>query len=68
MLQQEINTALEEERKRREAFYNDITDADKVEFINGEVIVHSPVKKEHNDVTGSLHNLINPFVVEYQLG
>ena len=59
---------LEEEKKRRLAFYNDITDEEKVEFINGEIIVHSPVKKEHNDANSLLHNLISNFVRKNKLG
>jgi len=39
--------ALEDEKKRRLQFYEDIDDDMKVEFINGEIVVHSPVKKEH---------------------
>ena len=38
-----FNRVLEEERQKREHFYNDVTEYDKAEFINGEIIVHSPV-------------------------
>ena len=36
-----------DEQNRRENFYNEITEDLKAEFINGEVIVHSPVKSRH---------------------
>ncbi|CAN5134532.1 Uma2 family endonuclease [soil metagenome] len=65
---QEIQVALNEERKKREAFYNDITDEFKVEFINGEVMMHSPVKKMHNEATGLLFHLIDLFVRKNKLG
>ena len=56
-LVKEITNILEAEKKRREQFYNEITDAEKVEFINGEIVTHSPVMKEHNDANCLLENL-----------
>ena len=41
-----MQNALELERIKREKFYLDIDDDMKVEFINGEIVVHSPVKIE----------------------
>ena len=68
ILLEEINAKLKEEQTKREQFYNDITENEKAEFINGEIIIHSPVKKEHNDVTGSLYQLLNPYVKKNKLG
>lgn len=68
LIMQEIQAALSEERKKREAFYNDITDEFKFEFINGEVIMHSPVKKMHNEATGLLFHLIDIYVRKHSLG
>ncbi|WP_332369416.1 Uma2 family endonuclease [Spirosoma telluris] len=65
---QEIQAAINEERKKREAFYNDITDEFKVEFINGEIVMHSPVKKMHNEATGLLYQLLNVYVIRHKLG
>ena len=67
-LVKEANALLAAEQKRRQQFYEDITDAEKVEFINGEIIVHSPVMKEHNDATNLLHRLISVFVGKNKLG
>jgi len=64
----EATALLKEEKKRRLAFYNDITDEEKVEFINGAIIVHSPVKKEHNDANGFLYKLISIYVSKHKLG
>jgi len=47
----DIRTTLYEERKKRKQFYEDVREDQKAEFINGEVIVHSPVRIEHN-ITG----------------
>lgn len=64
----EVGLKLEEEQKRRQQFYNEIDDSIKAEFINGEVIIHSPVKKEHNDVTGLLFRLLSVYVSKHRLG
>jgi Uma2 family endonuclease len=67
-LLQEAHTALEDEKARRIAFYNDITEQEKVEFINGEIIVHSPVMKRHNSVTVLLSRLMSIYADIHQLG
>ena len=67
-LVRKANAILADEQKRRQQFYEDITDAEKVEFINGEIIVHSPVMKEHNDANSLLANLIGNFVRKHKLG
>ena len=67
-LVKKANLLLKEEKERRLQFYNDITDEEKVEFINGEIIVHSPVKKEHNDVNSLLHTLLSVYVSKHNLG
>jgi len=68
LIVQEIQAALHEERRKREAFYNDITDEFKYEFINGEVVMHSPVKKMHNEATGFIYQLLNVYVRKNKLG
>jgi len=64
----EVHKKLEEEQKRRETFYNEISEYEKAEFINGEILIHSPVKKAHNDVSGRLHRLLSVYVDKYQIG
>lgn len=63
-----LQSALEEERRRRQQFYQDIDDDIKAEFINGEVIVHSPVKKEHAEVAKFLVLLLDLFTRTAKLG
>lgn len=60
--------ALAREKAKRLAFYNDITEQQKVEFINGEIIVHSPVMKRHNTTSLLLAQLMNVYAVKNQLG
>ena len=67
-LLQEAHNALEDEKTRRIAFYNDITEQEKAEFINGEIIVHSPVMKRHNSVSLLLAQLMNVYNIKNQLG
>ena len=68
MILREVNDKLKEEEKKRKDFYNAITEYEKAEFINGEIIIHSPVKKEHNDITCALHDLLSPFNRKNKLG
>ena len=68
LIVQQIQSALHEERQKREAFYNDISDEFKYEFINGEVIMHSPVKKMHNECTKYLCELLDFYVRRHKLG
>jgi Uma2 family endonuclease len=67
-LLQEAHLALDNEKARRIAFYNDITEQEKVEFINGEIIVHSPVMKRHNSASLLLAQLMNVYNIKHQLG
>ncbi|HKK77108.1 MAG TPA: Uma2 family endonuclease [Saprospiraceae bacterium] len=64
----QLSEQLAAERERRNQFYNDISEYEKAEFINGEVIIHSPVRKEHNDVTGALFSLMKLYVQKNQRG
>ena len=45
LILEKVNAALDVEREKRIAFYNEITEQVKAEFINGEIIIHSPVIK-----------------------
>ena len=65
---QAIGVALENEKQRRIAFYNDITEQEKAEFINGEIIVHSPVMKRHNTASLLLARLMSIYADTNQLG
>ena len=59
---------LAEEAERRLLFYNEITEQEKAEFIMGEIIVHSPVRIEHNEATIFLVALLNTYTRIHKLG
>jgi len=68
MIVTELQEKLKEEEKKRKQFYKTITEQEKAEFINGEVITHSPVILAHNEVNGNLYSILKNFVVKHQLG
>jgi Uma2 family endonuclease len=59
---------LEFESKRRNQFYHDMTPNQKIEFIDGEVILHSPARNRHLDVTGCLYKLLHTYVTLHNYG
>ncbi|MCU0327226.1 MAG: Uma2 family endonuclease [Spirosomaceae bacterium] len=59
---------LRNEQKKREEFYNWVTDDLKVEFINGEIIVHSPVKSSHAQASENLFRILSIYALKHQLG
>lgn len=65
---EQMQQILQEERKRREEFYNTITDDVKAEFINGEIVYHSPVKLVHNHAAKLLLKLVDTYVQKHRLG
>lgn len=67
-LLQEAQAILYREREKRIQFYNDITEQEKVEFINGEIVVHSPAKKRHNTASLLLAQLLNIYSAKHNLG
>ncbi len=65
---QQIQVVLEQEHTRRQQFYATITEQEKAEFINGEVVVQSPAKFEHTDTSGNLLVLLRTYVQIHNLG
>jgi Uma2 family endonuclease len=59
---------LESERKRRDQFYDDMTPEQKIEFIDGAVILHSPARNRHLDVVANVLQLVRTHVVSQGLG
>jgi Uma2 family endonuclease len=58
----------ETEKQKRQRFYAEITPSMKAEFINGEVIVHSPVVKKHNVIGGLFLRFLSVFNSIKKLG
>ena len=59
---------LADEAHRRKAFREWLRDDVKAEFINGQVIMHSPVKRRHLDATQNLLVLLRVYVHLHELG
>ena len=57
-----------EEQQHRQRFYTEMTPEQKIEFIDGKVVLHSPARKRHLDVTGRLMTLLRTFVSIHKLG
>ncbi|MCD9187888.1 MAG: Uma2 family endonuclease [Pyrinomonadaceae bacterium] len=65
---QKLESALKAEKEKRRHFYEIVEENKKMEFINGEIFFHSPVKLQHNSATKLLCKLIDTFVAKNQLG
>jgi len=63
-----LNKAWEVEQKKRHDFREWITPSMKAEFINGQVILHSPVKRRHWNVTDLLSSMLSLYVRRHKLG
>ena len=65
---EKLNRTLADERARREQFYADMTPEKKMEFINGAVVMHSPVKWRHCEASDLLFQLLSIHVNRRGLG
>lgn len=63
-----LTVRLADERKRRDRFYDEIQPHEKGEFINGEVIMHSPALNRYLAVSLKLSTLLNTHVTARELG
>ena len=63
-----LQAAARAEAKKRRYFYDVVTEQQKAEFINGEIIVHSPVKLRHAIASENLFTLLKMFVRKHNLG
>lgn len=64
----ELTRTLERERERREAFYDELTEDVRAEFINGRVLTHSPSRDKHTLTVQQLVRLLSTFVEVERLG
>ena len=64
----QLQAFVADEAVRRERFYDDMTESEKVEFIEGEVIVHSPARAAHLLTKDNVHALLRAFVTRHGLG
>ncbi len=68
LLIQQLNERIGEEHARRLSFYEWMDEHTKAEFINGEVVVHSPVRRKHWKITDLLSSLLSIYVPINKLG
>lgn len=68
LLVDKVKSRLADEQKRRRHFYEIVVENKKMEFINGEILFHSPVKLQHNRATKLLCKLLDTFVAKHNLG
>lgn len=66
--QYQIKHILEQEKRKRFHLYELNLPGNKVEFINGEVIVLSPENSQHRSANIHLLSLLDTFVVKHNLG
>ncbi len=64
----ELSALLAVERRRRDKFYEEVTPEMKMEFIEGEVVLHSPARNVHLDVTMRIAKLLSSYVDDRELG
>ncbi len=65
---EQLQRALTEEHVRRARFYDEVTEQMKAEFINGQVVMHSPAKLQHTNTAKYLLKLVDTYVERHQLG
>lgn len=68
LILQRLQAILDQEQERRQYFYDVVTEEQKAEFINGEIVVHSPVKLRHNSVSFAIAQLLRAYVMTHELG
>ncbi len=68
LLVDKVKSKLYDEQQQRRHFYEIVEENRKMEFINGEIVFHSPVKLQHNRATKLLCKLLDTFVTKNQLG
>jgi Uma2 family endonuclease len=63
-----LNRQIAQERQRRAKFYEEMTPEQKIEFIDGEVVLHSPAKNRHLNASKYLSRALSTFVSVRGLG
>ena len=66
LLVDKVKSRLADEQKKRRHFYEIVEENKKMEFINGEIFFHSPVKLQYNSATKLLCGLLNAFVMKHK--
>ncbi len=64
----ELQSLLQTEQEKRERFYEEMSEQQKIEFINGEVIVQTPARLRHTIASKNLFALLDAYVRKNELG
>lgn len=65
---EQLGALVADETARRQHFIDTVSESEKAEFINGEKVVHSPVKLRHNVTAKRLLVLMDAYVGAHDLG
>lgn len=65
---QEMQEYLQQEKEKRNTFYEIVRDDEKAEFISGEIVYHSPSKEKHTLIIENLGCILQKFVRKNGLG
>lgn len=68
LIAERVFTVLKNEERERKEFYDKVDENMKAEFINGEMIIHSPVMLRHNFATSKLFKIIDTYADIHDLG
>jgi hypothetical protein len=64
----DLRSAPDREKAARQHFYEIVEENKKMEFINGEIAFHSPVKRGYNKATGNVYEILRTYVRRQNLG
>lgn len=68
LILQELSNSIESEHARRLEFYAWVNENTKAEFINGQIVIHSPVKRKHWKITDLFSSLLSVYTRVKKLG
>lgn len=68
MIVERLEAYWAQENLRRQEFYDEVTPDQKAEFIDGKMIVHSPARNRHLDVTKFVSKLLDTYTQIHGLG
>ena len=67
-LVEELNKSVEMEKQKRAEFIEQLDETKKVEFINGEIIIQTPARNKHIEVSDRLFFLIYLYLIKNRFG
>ena len=67
-LVEELNKSVEMEKQKRAEFIEQLDETKKVEFINGEIIMQTPARNKHIEVSDRLFFLIYSYLIKNRFG